>query len=219
MIAANRKAPATRKISLFVVPVPSKERLDTLSDGVFAVAMTLLVLDIKLPALPGAGGEPLWTAFVALWPKVGAFVISFFLLARCWDTHRFVFHVVERADRILVNLNFLFLLFVCFFPFTTALISEYPHSSLAAAAYAADLVVVAALFYVMWNYATRDCRLVAKDTPPALIAWGRRRFGGFTGAYFLALPIAYFSSELAILWIFLCMLTMILLPILLGHDR
>jgi hypothetical protein len=60
---------------------------------------------------------------------------------------------------------------------------------------------------------------VAKDTHPALIAWGHKRFAVFTSGYFLALPIAYFSSELSILWIFCCTVAMIVLPILLGRDR
>ena len=90
----------TPKISIFkLLEAPAKSRLETLSDGIFAVAMTLLVLDIKVPALPHtATSMELFAALVPLWPKVGAFIISFFFLAKTWDVHRLVVHSLERVD-------------------------------------------------------------------------------------------------------------------------
>jgi hypothetical protein len=88
----ERKPQRTPKISIFdAVQTPSEKRIEALTDAVFAVAMTLLILDIKLPELPSEiSSHEFARAVVALWPKVGVFILSFVVLARAWDAHRYV---------------------------------------------------------------------------------------------------------------------------------
>jgi TMEM175 potassium channel family protein len=102
---------------------PLKSRLENLSDGIFAVAMTLLVLDIKLPPnLPlELTSAQLFAAVFDLWPKIGAFIVSFFFLAKTWDVQRLVVHSLERVDYTFSIENLLLLLFACGLPFLTSI--------------------------------------------------------------------------------------------------
>ena len=100
-------------------------RLMALSDGVISVAITLLVLDIRLPQ--GFGEYPdteLWAALVALWPRLLAYLLSFYVIANFWMSHRAKFEHIVRTDGRLMWINMLFLLTVGLVPFTTNLIAE-----------------------------------------------------------------------------------------------
>lgn len=181
--------------------LPSKVRLEALSDGIFAIAMTLLVLDIRLPHLPeAASAGQVLQALLHIWPKFLAFVISFSFLARGWNAHRTICHYVEHVDYAFSYMNMLFLLFVCLLPFSASLISEHPETSIGAAFYAINLIVLPGIVYVMWHHAVGNNLLDEKDGPDAA-RWGIGRHRLVLGAMLPALPIAFFSSELAILWI------------------
>src|SRR3569833_4330037 len=99
-------------------------RLLALSDGVIAVAITLLVLDIRLPEGFGefSDGE-LWAALVALWPRLLAYLLSFYVIATFWFSHRSKFNAIVKTDGRLMWINMLFFLFVGLVPFTTNLIA------------------------------------------------------------------------------------------------
>lgn len=211
---ANRKKQPPSKISVFkLLEARPKARLETLSDGIFAVAMTLLVLDIKLPPLPQeVAPDQLWTALIDLWPKVGAFVISFFFLAKTWDVHRLIFHSLERIDYTIFVENLLLLLFACGLPFSSSLIAAHPHAGIAAAIYLGNMIALPCLNYAMWSHATRGYRLVRKDINRAVVEWFSRNHQLVIAVYSVAFPIAYFSSALSVLWIFLFQIVMHLLP-------
>jgi uncharacterized membrane protein len=151
-------------ISIFkLLEAPAKARFETLSDGIFAVAMTILVLDLRLPQLPhDVTSLQMFSALFALWPKVGAFIISFLFLAKTWDVQRLVIHAVERVDYPFVVMNVLLLLVCCFLPFSTSLVAEYPHVSFAAVVYLANMIALPCFNYAMWFHATRKHRLVKK---------------------------------------------------------
>ena len=188
------------KISIFtLLEAPSKARLETLSDAIFAVAMTILVLDIKVPPLPHDVTSPqLWAVLLGLWPKIGAFIISFFFLAKTWDVHRLVFHAVDRVDYTFSVLNILLLLSSCCLPFSTALIAEHPYLSVAAVVYLANMISLPCLNYLMWRHATHRYRLARGDINPAVINWFGNNHLLVIAVYSVAFPIAYFSSALSI---------------------
>ena len=98
------------------------ERLVFFSDAVFAVALTLLVIDLSAPAV--ASGANLLGALGALWPNLLALLISFFVISFFWRAHHRIFHLITRYDRFLIGLNFLYLLGIMLQPFTTDLISQ-----------------------------------------------------------------------------------------------
>ncbi len=210
----TQAANAAAKISIFkLLEAPSKARLETLSDGIFAVAMTLLVLDIKVPHLPShTTSAQLFAALFELWPKVGAFIISFFFLAKTWDVHRLILHSLERVDYTFSVANVLLLLFACGLPFSTSLVAEFPHTGIAAGIYLGNMIALPSLNYLMWHHATRGCRLVSKDINPAVVEWFSKNHRLVIAVYSVGFPIAYFNSELSVLWILIFQIVMHVLP-------
>src|SRR5215469_17210406 len=98
-------------------------RILALSDGVFAIAITLLILEIAIPATtPGAA---LPKALLGLWPRYLAYVLSFVVIARFWVTHHVAFRLIARYDNVLIWLNLLLLMFVSFLPFPTAVVGAH----------------------------------------------------------------------------------------------
>jgi uncharacterized membrane protein len=207
----QRPAP---KISIFkLLEAPSKARLETLSDAIFAVAMTILVLDLKVPSLPhDATSHHLWQALIPLWPKVGAFIISFLFLAKTWDVHRLIFHAVDRVNYSFSVLNVMLLMACCLLPFSTSLVSEHSHLTIAAWIYIANMISLPILNYLLWEYATRKRRLARSDVSPAVIEWFNNNHRVVIAVYSVAFPIAYFSSALSVLWIFTFQIIMHLVP-------
>jgi hypothetical protein len=101
---------------------------------------------------------------------------------------------------------------ICGLPFSTSLIAAYPHVSIAAVIYLGNMIALPVLNYAMSHHATSNCRLVSKDINPAVVEWFCRNHQLVIAAYAAAFPIAYFSSELSVLWIFLFQFTMHILP-------
>ncbi len=101
-------------------------RVEAFSDGVFAIAITLLVLEIRVPA-PDATqhGRALLAALRGLWPSYLGYALSFVTIGIMWSNHHSIFHYVRRADRYFVLINVLFLMCISFLPFPTALLAEY----------------------------------------------------------------------------------------------
>src|ERR1700687_2749265 len=107
-------------------------RIEALTDGIFAVAMTLLIFDLKVPKVPQDIPFSQFAAtLAALWPRLLCFVMSFMTTGTLWVAHRGQFHWIERTDRFALWINLLFLLFVSALPFSTNLLAEYPRQPLA----------------------------------------------------------------------------------------
>jgi len=125
-------------------------RVLTLTDGVFAIIMTLLVLDIHVPQL--AAGENLASGLLTVWPNLLVFVISFVLTGMYWVAHRDMFTLVRSVDRGLVWLNILFMLPVALVPFAASLLGEYSHDTLAIRIYGLLLVLISLMRLLLWYY-------------------------------------------------------------------
>ncbi len=132
----------------------TKNRLEAFSDGVFAVAITLLVLEISVPQ-----GEHLWHKLGHEWPSFASFFVSFWVIGIIWVNHHGVIDHLKRTDRGVLYLNLLVLMSVVLIPFATALMAEHLNSGfdehVAAAVYAASFVLMAISFGVLWEYITR----------------------------------------------------------------
>lgn len=132
----------------------SLERLAALSDGVFAVAMTLLVLDLRVPAASAVHDEAaLWAALVALAPRFLVFVMSVMTLGIFWVGQQTQLNHLRHADRDLAWLHIGFLCAVSVVPFTTALIAEFVSFRVALVVYWANILVLGAVLYASWRYA------------------------------------------------------------------
>jgi uncharacterized membrane protein len=140
-------------------------RLLALSDGVIAVAITLLVLDIRLPeGFGGFSDAELASALLALWPRMLAYLLSFVVIASFWISHRAKFNAITGSDGPLMWINMLFLITIGLVPFTTDLIAE-GGGSLATAVYAGAMVVSGLSLAWLWRHAERNHLLAASTTP------------------------------------------------------
>jgi uncharacterized membrane protein len=147
------------------------ERLVMFSDGVIAIAITLLVLDIRLPELPEhADSAALTAALLSIMPKIAAYALSFLVVGEFWYVHHMRFSHINRCDARLIWLNMLFLMTIGFVPFASSVLSEHPNAT-AYALYDGTMACVALLSAALWGYAIIGDRLVA----PGLSAEIRRR--------------------------------------------
>ncbi len=127
-------------------------RIEAFSDGVFAIALTLLVLDLRVPELHG---RSVWSAILQLWPQFLGYVLSFLIIAINWVFHHRKFRAIVRYDTRLIWINLAFLFFVALVPFPTSLLSEYAPDPAAVSLYAASVAVLGLLATVLWQYAYR----------------------------------------------------------------
>jgi uncharacterized membrane protein len=177
----------------------STHRIEALGDGVFAIAMTLLVLEIKVPALHGETvGAELPGALLALWPKFLCYVISFVTLGVYWVAHHLHFYTIKRADRMLLWINILFLMMVGLVPFTTALIGEYVDQRLPVIVYGVNMIVISLALQLHWSYATHNHRLVNPDVSPELIRTVTHVILLGPVIYLVAIGLSYVSTTISI---------------------
>src|SRR5215212_1284012 len=151
--------------------VGDRDRIGNLSDGVFAIAITLLVLDIQVPDIPEkVVSSQLPEALLSLWPKYLGYFLSFVGISAFWLIHHSIFRPIRSYDRTLLYLNFLFLMVVAFVPFPTALLGEYGDHQLPVAIYAATLAVGRLLLTAIHWYSTRrGDRLLKEAQDPATV--------------------------------------------------
>jgi len=143
----------------------SIDRLAALSDGIFAVAMTLLVLDLRVPAAAAIHSErDLWGALVALAPRLLIFLMSVMTLGIFWVGQQTQLNHFARSDRNLAWIHISFLCAVRLVPFSTSLLAEFIHYRTALLAYWLNILLLGLTLYWSWSYATR-ARLLANDVP------------------------------------------------------
>ena len=133
-------------------------RVLALSDGVFAIVITLLVLEVHVPEL--SQGQSLSAALAEVRPSFNAFVITFILTGMYWVAHRDLFALIRRIDRGLVWLNILFLLPLCLLPFGAGMLGRYEQEPVALRIYGLVLVAIAVMRLVIWLYATNRPHLL-----------------------------------------------------------
>ena len=164
------------------------QRLLAFSDGVLAIIITLLVLDLRAP-IAAAGSSGLALALLHMWPNLGAFLVSFLLVGVIWMNHHAMFRHIERSDHALLVINLLLLLCVALIPFAAAVVSDNVRAAeearrTAALFYGGVLVIGGVFFNGVWWYAVRAG---LSSRPQALRAMGR---------HFLLGPTIYGAAAL-----------------------
>ncbi len=139
------------------VDVVETGRLEAFSDGVFAIAITLLVLELHVPEVEEGH---LWTALRHEWPQFAAYFTSFLIIGIMWVNHHSMFRQIVRSDRGLMFLNLLLLLWMTMLPFPTAMVARYlteddSNAHVAAAVYSTNLTLAAIAFSLLWAHAVR----------------------------------------------------------------
>jgi uncharacterized membrane protein len=169
-------------------------RVEAFSDGVFAIAITLLVLEIRVPP---TSDRRLVAELLKLWPSYLAFLASFMTIGVMWLNHHRMFTLIKKSDDGLIAFNLLLLLGVTFIPFPTALVAEHLHRSEGVASgvlYASSFTFISIVFNLMWRYAVSQ-KLCAADLDVAAIT----RQYAMGPLMYLALVAVAFVSGTAVL--------------------
>jgi uncharacterized membrane protein len=144
----------------------SKSRVEALVDGIFAFAMTLLVVTLSVPVLSKEqAATELPARIAAMEPEFWMFFIAFFVLASFWLGHHRHFHIVRTVDSAVVRINLLILAFIVLFPFSTNISGDYDTSWIAVVLFHLNLMIIGILFFIHWYYLTHHPRLLT--APPS----------------------------------------------------
>ena len=170
-------------------------RLETFSDGIFAIAATLLILDVNL-----SGQGSVAHQLVAAWPSYAVYAISFLTLGIVWVNHHTVFSQIDRVDRTFLFINVVFLMVIAFTPFPTRVLAEHLRegSKAAAVAYGLNYTAMAVCYSALWFYASRGRRLLADTADPRLVSGISRSFAPGTAIYAIATLSSLISAYLAV---------------------
>lgn len=131
------------------------DRIVFFSDAVIAIAITILVLDIKAPEVTTAELADLGRRMLMMWPEYLGYFVSFWVIALYWVAHHRCFRHIAKYDRRLIYLNFLFLMFVAFMPFPTSLLFTHPTEAISVALYAGTAAGMGFSLALLWLYASR----------------------------------------------------------------
>lgn len=176
-------------------------RIEAFSDGVFAIAITLLILAVKVPKATELGEGGLSAALLALWPNYLAFVTSFATILAKWVNHHRIFTYIQRSDHTLLYWNGLVLLLVTFLPFPTALMAEYlqhPEGDVAGAVFAGTFVAIAFAFKGLWHYASKSGNLLAQNIHQDDIEQINKRFRFGPLLYMGPFVVAFVSPKMSV---------------------
>jgi uncharacterized membrane protein len=190
-----------------------RDRIVNLSDGVFAIALTLLILDIRVPDIPETMvSSQLPGALLSLWPKYLGYILSFVGISTFWIIHHSIFRTIRSYNRIILYLNLLFLMVVAFVPFPTSLLGEYGNHQLPVAIYAATLAVGRLLLTAIHWYTARNARLLDESQDPTTVRFLLIRGLTIPAIYLLSIVISFFSVQAAIWsWVILIVVDSVIL--------
>lgn len=190
-----------------------KNRIEALSDGVFAIAMTLLVLEIHVPDLAAnASNLQLGPALWHLWPKFLSYAVSFVSLGVYWISHHNLYHLIRRSDRALLWLNLFFFLFAAFLPFSTSLLNAFRQTQIAPLFFGANLTVIGWLLFLQWAYAGSQPGMLAEHVTPELRSRIHLRFLTIPIVATLAMMICFWSAEI-LLAVYAILLPFYVIPV------
>jgi TMEM175 potassium channel family protein len=190
-------------------------RVEAFSDGVFAIAITLLILEVRLPSNIETG--KLAQALLRLWPSYLAFLTSFGTIGVMWMNHHRLFNLINAIDDGLIGLNTLLLLGVTWIPFPTALLAQHllgPDQYISAAVYSGSFVIIAIMYNVLWRYAVK-MKLVVDNVNVSSIS---RQYYFGPILYLIALLIGFKNATACLIYSLLLVIYFALPPRLWQRD-
>jgi len=183
----------------------SKNRIEALCDGIFAIAMTLMILDLKTPEnIPfNLAKDELPKVLLNLLPSVEAYAISFLILGIFWMRHQIQFKYIQYTDRTILSINIIFLLFIGFVPFSVGIMMRYPDLFLSFIIYDLNLLIIALIMLWQWFYISKTKKILVEDVDDKMI----RRFGLITlvpvTIFILSFLVSFISVRGALMLIYL----------------
>ena len=192
-----------------------KNRLEAFSDGVFAIVITLLILEVKLPEV---SYNDLPKALHQILPSIGAYVLSFILIGMYWMFHHYSFAFINEVDGVLLWLNIFFLLCISFLPFPTMMMGRYPFQKLPMIIYGINLVLSNLNGFIMLLYLNKNRQLTNHTFTDKLYKSQVRIYIGVNGLYMLCILLALLSPIISlvlfsIITVFLIIRSMIFMGI------
>lgn len=170
------------------------ERIEAFSDGVFAIAITLLILEIRLPTQANATNGSLATTLLAIWPSYFAYILSFVTVGIYWVNHHYIFKIYQKTDHVFNLLNVFFLMCISFLPFPTEVLGthllERSEQRTVVAFYVFGLLLPAATWFLAWIYARSNYRLIDPRLSPRFVGYLTRQYALSVVFYLLALIIS-----------------------------
>jgi uncharacterized membrane protein len=164
---------------------------------VFAIAITLLALEIRLPEMREPTTHKLATALIGLLPQFYGFAISFWIIAVYWLAHHRIFRYIRADDRRLQVINLLFLMWIVLMPFSASLLGGYGSFQLAEVVYFSHMILTSLSMALLWWYATSDRKLVDPDIDPIVVRYNFARILSLPVVFLLAIAISFFSTAAA----------------------
>ncbi len=182
-----------------VTDLPSPKRLESLTDGVFAVSMTLLALGLAMPEIfRSPAGTGLAHLLAQMWLKFVIYGISFLVLGVFWILHEKQFRLILGYDGLLLWINIIFLMFVALVPFSAFLLYHHNHEWLAMVFYGTNHIVICQLLFINWCYASCRNRLIRSDISPHLCKIPMILFQFISLGFLAAIVVASFHPVLAV---------------------
>ncbi len=171
------------------------DRIETLCDGIFAIVMTLLVLNLSVPVVTDEA--ELFNKLLAMWPKFLAYVISFVVLGVVWSFHHRLLDGLRKSDGWFLWMNICFFMIVAFVPFTTELLSEYRHGSTAIVIYGINSTALFTLLYCQCWYASAGRRLIDERIEAKSILELKATFAGGALASIAAIAFSFVNTDIS----------------------
>jgi uncharacterized membrane protein len=198
----TRKANTDRKSS----PIVNLSRLEALGDAVFAFALTLLALDLRLPAIESNG---LAQSMLALLPKLRIFVFAFLLIAQQWDVHQRTMMHIARADGIFVWLYLLSLMFVVLMPASADILGRFPLQPIALVFFGINIALLSLTSLMMWLYASsKRGKLLDADIKASIVKIISRLWLFLPIIILITMPLAFLNAYLVYgIWILMPVIT------------
>ena len=185
-------------------------RIEAFSDGVFAIAITLLILDVKVPDVHQHANTSLWQELLNQWPVYVALATSFFSILIMWVNHHALFNLISKIDNLFMFANGLLLLLVIIVPFPTALLSEYyltDEADVACAVYAGSFALICVSYNLLWWSANYKGKLLKESVTDSFRKEVSMKFFLGIPSYLIAVVAAFINVHVcmvicSVLWIF-----------------
>ena len=183
-------------------------RISAFSDGVFSIAITLLVLNLQIPK--GITSlDDLLPKLQALWPNLMSYILSFVIIGIYWIAHHNMFHYIKRSNRAFLWINILLLMCVAFIPFSAGLLGQFSFikqpllAQVAEIIYASNLILTNLMLSLLWWYATSNHRLVDQDIDPHFVRVVNRRNMTAPVVYLVSIGLSFLSPLASLIVFFL----------------
>jgi len=189
----------------------NKQRLEAFTDGVYAIVITLLILDIRIPE---TRPDLLGSALLGMLPQIFTYVLSFFVIALYWFSHHRVAQQVKQIDGGFVWLNMVWLLFVTVMPFPTALLGRYPLQPIPIAIYGADLILANITGFLILGYMKAHPELCFVVVDSRMLRRQVPNYAATNGIYVLAILLGWFFP-----WLSYCLYAVMLIWLAIRYAR